>query len=193
MYVWVLRHVSGELCPAGDDVPDRWRCKPVEQDHQFDNPPSDSPCLCKTCTANPLAPRPAHCLCSGCTPETSSHELYQPPPKKKQVASDIPAGKRLTKVMKEAGRSCLEDFRVTVWLEASDRTMGLTPLAEFLPDIIITQLLDRFAKISTVAHLSPFISRIVGLEGYHTQLFEVLVELRDTFSEIKKAKAAEKK
>ncbi|KAJ7679571.1 hypothetical protein B0H17DRAFT_1139111 [Mycena rosella] len=146
------------------------KCKPVEQDHHFDNPSSNSPCLCKTCTANPLAPRPAHCLCSGCTPETSSHELYQPPPKKKQVASDIPAGKRLTKVMKEAGRSRLEDFRVTVWLEASDRTMGLTPLAEFLPDIIITQLLDRFAKISTMAHLSPFISQIVGLEGYHTQL-----------------------
>ncbi|KAJ7708138.1 P-loop containing nucleoside triphosphate hydrolase protein, partial [Mycena rosella] len=41
------------------------KCKPVEQDHQFDNPPSNSPCLCKTCTANPLAPRPAHCLCSG--------------------------------------------------------------------------------------------------------------------------------
>ncbi|KAJ6475854.1 P-loop containing nucleoside triphosphate hydrolase protein [Mycena vulgaris] len=169
------------------------KCKPAEQDRQFDNPTSDSPCPCKTCVAFPPTPRPVHCLCSGCVPETS-HELYQPSVKKKQTApSDIPAGKRLTKVMKEAGRARLEEFRLSVWREAPDRELGLTPLSDFLPDIIIGQLLDRFAKIKTVPDLVPFISHVSGLVGHHGILLEVLVELRGIFQKIKVAAAVAKK
>ncbi|KAJ6624738.1 P-loop containing nucleoside triphosphate hydrolase protein [Mycena sp. CBHHK59/15] len=141
-------------------------CKPAEQDHLFDNPEIDSPCPCQTCVASPPARRLEECSCSGCTPETATHELYQPPPKQKKKSSDIPQAKRLTKIMKQAGRSRLEEFRLSVWFEASDRTMGLIPVAEFLPDIIITQLLDRFAKIGQVEDLVPFISRIRGLAGF---------------------------
>ncbi|KAJ7736374.1 P-loop containing nucleoside triphosphate hydrolase protein, partial [Mycena maculata] len=169
------------------------KCKPAEQDHQFDNPPSDSPCPCKTCTASPPTPRPELCRCSDCTPEPRSHEHYEPPAKKKKAPSDIPAGKRLTKIMKEAGHSCLEEFRLFVWSEASDRNMGLIPLAEFLPDIVITQLLDRFAKIKTATDLTPFISSIAGLAGYHGQLFEVLVELGKEFKKMKSLKGAAQK
>ncbi|KAJ6535894.1 P-loop containing nucleoside triphosphate hydrolase protein [Mycena sp. CBHHK59/15] len=97
------------------------KCKPAEQDHQFDNPNGDP-----------------HCVCSGCVPETPSDELYQPAPKKKKGASDIPAANRLTKIMKEAGRTRLEEFRVSVWSDASDRDMGLTPLSDFLPTSSLT-------------------------------------------------------
>ncbi|KAJ7767927.1 P-loop containing nucleoside triphosphate hydrolase protein [Mycena maculata] len=169
------------------------KCKPAEQDHQFDNPPSDSPCPCKTCTASPPTPRPELCRCSDCTPEPRSHEHYKPPAKKKKAPSDIPAGKRLTKIMKESGRSRLEEFRLFVWSEASDRNMGLIPLAEFLPDVVITQLLDRFAKIETATDLTPFISSIAGLAGYHGQLFEVLVELGKEFKKMKSLKGAAQK
>ncbi|KAK7024123.1 ATP-dependent DNA helicase Q1 [Favolaschia claudopus] len=162
-------------------------CKPVEQDRQFDNPETDSPCPCQTCTASPPTPRPEHCLCSGCLKETATQELYTPRPKpKKQTNSDIPQGKRLTKVMKEAGRTRLEEFRMSVWLEASDRSLGLTPLSEFLPDTIITQLLDRFATIQDEQDLEPFVGRLVGLIGYKAALFEVLVALRVTFAKMKK-------
>ena len=41
------------------------KCKPAEQDRQFDNPKSDPPCLCVTCVASPPTPRPVHCVCSG--------------------------------------------------------------------------------------------------------------------------------
>ncbi|KAJ6503469.1 P-loop containing nucleoside triphosphate hydrolase protein [Mycena vitilis] len=160
-------------------------CKPAEQDHLFDNPPNDSPCPCTTCVASPPAPRPEHCSCSGCVPETASHELYQPP-KKTRKTSDIPVAQRLTKIMKAAGRIRLEEFRQSIWLEAPAHSTGLIPLADFLPDVVITQLLDRFATIKTVADLTPFVSRIRGLEGCHTLLFEVLVDLQPTFKKLKK-------
>ncbi|KAJ7301700.1 P-loop containing nucleoside triphosphate hydrolase protein [Mycena albidolilacea] len=162
-------------------------CKPTEQDRQFDNPPLDSRCPCKACTESPPAPQPELCRCSGCMPETASHELYVPPLKKKKAASDIPQGKRLTKIMKEVGRTRLEEFRLSVWMEAPDHSTGLTPLAEFLPDIIISQLLDRFANIEALSELSPFISRLTGMEGYHGALFEVLVGLREKFKKMKKS------
>ncbi|KAJ7792475.1 hypothetical protein B0H14DRAFT_3499209 [Mycena olivaceomarginata] len=174
---------AADATKAGSSVP--------KQDRQFDNPPTDSPCPCTSCTNSPPAPRPDNCRCSGCMPETATHELYTPAPKKKKQssASDIPQGKKLTKIMKEAARSRLEEFRLSVWLEASDRSMGLTPLVEFLPDMVIDQLLDRFAKITTLADLIPFVSRISGLEGYHGQLFDVLVALRAPLSKLKKARA----
>ncbi|KAK6988782.1 ATP-dependent DNA helicase Q1 [Favolaschia claudopus] len=171
-------------------------CKPVEQDRQFDNPKTDSPCPCEACTASPPAPRPDNCSCSGCQKETATRELYVPAPKKKKQSNtaDIPQGKRLTKPMKEAGRARLEEFRLSVWLEASDRSMGLTPLSEFLPDTTITQVLDRFAKIETEQDLEPIIGKVAGLKGYQAALIEVLVELRETFGKIKKAaKATSKK
>ncbi|KAJ7883569.1 P-loop containing nucleoside triphosphate hydrolase protein [Mycena leptocephala] len=182
---------------AGSSVPQMSRptaeiltaaCKPAEQDRQFENPENDSPCPCQTCVTSPPAPRPDDCLCSGCMPETCSGELYRPPQKTKKVASDIPQGKRLTKVMKEVGRARLEEFRLSVWFEASDRDMGLTPLSEFLPDNTITALLDRFAKIITLPDLTPFISSIAGLAGYHALLLEVLVELKETFRKMRSAK-----
>ncbi|KAJ6627941.1 P-loop containing nucleoside triphosphate hydrolase protein, partial [Mycena sp. CBHHK59/15] len=41
------------------------RCKPEEQDRQFDNPEDDPPCLCDTCIASLPTRRPAVCRCSG--------------------------------------------------------------------------------------------------------------------------------
>ncbi|KAJ7788624.1 P-loop containing nucleoside triphosphate hydrolase protein [Mycena olivaceomarginata] len=163
-------------------------CKPTEQDRQFDNPTSDSPCPCQTCTMSPPTPPPEQCVCSGCKPEKRTRELYRPPQRKKKAASDIPQNQRLTKVMKEFGRVRLEEFRLSVWGEASAREMGLTPLPEFLPDNIIGEILDRFATITTLAELVPFIHRIVGLVGYHGLMFEVLVELRGKFRTMKSKK-----
>ncbi|KAJ7705555.1 P-loop containing nucleoside triphosphate hydrolase protein [Mycena rosella] len=168
-------------------------CKPAEQDRQFDNPIQDSPCFCQTCISSPPTPRPEHCICSGCCPEADGPEVYLPAPKKKATPSDIPQGQKLTKVLKQIGVEHLEEFRLSVWFEASDRHTGQTPLAEFLPDMIIKQLLDRFAKIQSVDDLSPFIQRLTVLTDYHQALFEVISELRLTFKDKKKADAAAKK
>jgi len=126
------------------------RCKPFVQDKLYQNPATDPPCLCHTCTASPPTPRPVLCRCSDCLPEVSN-ELYVPVPKEKKTLSDIPQSQRLTKPMKEVGTARLEEFRLAVWFDASDRTTGLTPLAEFLPDITIRLILDRFSQLDTVA------------------------------------------
>jgi hypothetical protein len=78
-------------------------------------------------------------------------------------------------------------------MEASDREMALVPLTEFLPDIVIKQLLDQFAKVVRVENLMPYISGLQGLRDQHDALLDVIVDLRATFRELKKANAATKK
>ncbi|KAJ7718728.1 hypothetical protein B0H14DRAFT_2643223 [Mycena olivaceomarginata] len=121
------------------------RCKPFIQDQLYGNPATDSPCLCHTCRAAPPTPRPIHCRCSGCLPE-ASEEVYMPAPKQKKAPSDIPQGQRLTKEMKQVGTSRLEEFRLSIWFEASDVDTGLIPITEFLPDVTIKVILDNFAR-----------------------------------------------
>ncbi|KAJ7861438.1 P-loop containing nucleoside triphosphate hydrolase protein [Mycena olivaceomarginata] len=164
-------------------------CKPLVQDKLFANPVTDTACTCRTCAASPPTPRPAICRCSGCLPEQSP-EVYVPKPREQRPRSDIPQAQRLTKVMKEVGMARLEEFRLAVWFEASDLTTGLTPLAEFLPDIVIQLILDRFARLQTVEDVADVVKNIVGMQGQHLALFIVVVELRGTFLQMKRDKAA---
>ncbi|KAJ7854215.1 hypothetical protein B0H14DRAFT_3449814 [Mycena olivaceomarginata] len=146
------------------------------------------PVLAKRVTMSPPAPPPEQCVCSGCKPEKTHSRTLPPTPEEKESSIGYSSKQRLTKVMKEFGRVRLEEFRLSVWGEASAREMGLTPLPEFLPDNIIGEILDRFATITTLAELVPFIHRIVGLVGYHGLMFEVLVELRGKFRTMKSKK-----
>ncbi|KAJ7692044.1 hypothetical protein B0H17DRAFT_1133313 [Mycena rosella] len=145
------------------------RCKPFIQDELYDNPEADSPCICQSCLAHPPATRPAVCRCSGCLPEISA-ELYVPPPKQKKVPSDIPRSQRLTKPMKAAGTTRLEAFRLMIWFEASDRAMGLTPLTEFLPDVMIKHILDNFARYKQLADISDTVRGVAGMVDQDEQL-----------------------
>ncbi|KAJ7878774.1 hypothetical protein B0H14DRAFT_3435377 [Mycena olivaceomarginata] len=86
-----------------------------------------------------------------------------------------PKAQRLTKVMKEVGMARLEEFRLAVWFEASDLTAGLTPLAEFLPNIVIQLILDRFARLQAVEDVADVVKNIVGMQGQHLALVIVIV------------------
>jgi hypothetical protein len=168
------------------------RCKPAIQDQLYANPVTDPECSCQTCRANPPTPRPTQCRCSGCLPETSS-EVYTPSPKTTKAVSNIPQGQRLTKDMKLVGTSRLEQFRVLVWSEAVDQSMALTPLADFLPDVTIKFILDNFAQFKSAADLLTVVQNIVGMAGQHERLYNIVVELKGTFLQMKKDKAAETK
>ncbi|KAJ7433060.1 hypothetical protein B0H11DRAFT_2259753 [Mycena galericulata] len=85
------------------------------------------------------------------------------PPKEKKPPSDIPQALRLTKAMKEVGTSRLEEFRFLIWSEASDRDFGLTPLAEFLPDIMIKIILDNFVRYKTTSDLTEVVRNLAGM------------------------------
>lgn len=165
------------------------RCKPFIQDQLYGNPATDSPCLCHTCRAAPPIPRPIHCRCSGCLPEVSE-EVYMPAPKQKKAPSDIPQGQRLTKEMKQVGTSRLEEFRLSIWFEASDVDTGLIPITEFLPDVTIKFILDNFARYKSLGDLSKTVENIAGMVDHHEKLYEVINELRPIFMQMKKDKAA---
>ncbi|KAJ7118582.1 P-loop containing nucleoside triphosphate hydrolase protein [Mycena crocata] len=165
------------------------RCKPFIQDKLYANPTSDIPCPCRTCEAFPPATRPLVCRCSDCTPELSS-EVYTPKPKEKKPVSDIPQSQRLTKPMKEVGTARLEEFRLAVWFEASEETTNLIPLAEFLPDITIKLILDTFSKLQTVTDVANVVAGIAGMQNQQPTLHGVIVELRETFAQMKRDKAA---
>ncbi|KAJ7736490.1 hypothetical protein B0H16DRAFT_1466675 [Mycena metata] len=152
-------------------------CKPLVQDELYDNPASDPVCPCKTCLAFPPATRPAHCRCSGCLPEVSD-ELYAPLPKEKKAPNEIPQSQRLTKPMKAAGIIQLQEFRLSIWFEGSDLTQGLTPLEEFLPDVIMQELMDRFSLVKTVADVTRVVKNLSGMAGHHEELYALLVELK---------------
>jgi hypothetical protein len=157
------------------------RCKPFIQDELYNNPEADSPCICKSCIAHPPATRPAVCRCSGCLPEISA-EVYVPPPKQTKAPSDIPQSQRLTKAMKAVGTSRLEAFRLMIWFEGSDRTMGLTPLTEFLPDVMIKYILDNFARYKQLADISDTVRGVAGMVDQDERLYCVVLELETTFA-----------
>ncbi|KAJ6529413.1 hypothetical protein DFH09DRAFT_895932, partial [Mycena vulgaris] len=152
-------------------------CKPFLQDELYDNPVADSACPRHTCLAHPPATRPASCRCSGCLPEVSD-EVYTPPPKEKKPPSDIPRSQVLTKPMKAVGTARLEEFRLKIWFEAADRAMGLTPLTEFLPDVMIKLIVDNFTRYKTLADVSQTVGGVAGMVDQHEHLYSVVIELR---------------
>ncbi|KAJ7197397.1 hypothetical protein GGX14DRAFT_402632 [Mycena pura] len=111
-----------------------------------------------------------------CTPEIRNHELYQPPPKRMKVHSHIPVGQRSTKLMKEAGRSRLEELRFS--------SHPPCQIPSF-PNPRPYKFCQNCKKIVTLVDLVPFISRIAVLVGHHSLLFDVLLGLRETFWKMK--------
>ncbi|KAJ7506676.1 hypothetical protein B0H11DRAFT_1903464 [Mycena galericulata] len=96
------------------------------------------------------------------------------------------------KAMKEVGTSRLEEFRFLIWSEASDRDFGLTPLAEFLPDIMIKIILDNFVRYKTTGDLTEVVKNLAGMVGRHEQLHGVIEELQVTFARMREETTATK-
>jgi hypothetical protein len=150
------------------------------EDILYDNPISDSPCFCETCTKNPQPLVPPRCTCSGsaCRPEPPLPAVRR---SATQTLPSIPMAFRLTEKMIKAGTIRLQQFRHLLWEELHDEVDFLPPLA-FLPNAHIKNILDNFARIKLPADLSPYINDLHLLSDHEARLFLVVTELQDTFS-----------
>lgn len=169
-------------------------CKVAEQDALYDNPFSDPPCLCKTCTmlavsdvSSPL------CTCSGpghrgCQPE----QAETAPASDEDIAGDshltalVPKSKRLTKAMHAVGIARFMEFRDSIYLaNMSAATDFFTPNV-FFPEPAMQLILDHFALLSTVDRLRELLSARVYLLPHIDGLWTVLQQLQVVFSTLRK-------
>ncbi|KAF4604313.1 hypothetical protein EYR38_004735 [Pleurotus pulmonarius] len=114
-------------------------CKTAVLDEIYDNPTSDAPCFCTRCSmvSNTTTDRP--CRCSGCQPEA-----VPPPSTSSKQQEPTPAKHRLTKAMREYATADLLTFRLEIWRHADPHTEWMLPPQVFLPDSVITSILNSY-------------------------------------------------
>ncbi|KZP11416.1 hypothetical protein FIBSPDRAFT_962285 [Athelia psychrophila] len=139
-------------------------CKEDEQDRQYGNQRDEDSCI-------------------GCQPELIDVE----PPKPKAIAQDavsrIPRLKRLSKVMRVLGKQHLEQYRLSLWDAADEKTSGFTPLPSYLPLDDMHIILDSFAllisdeQLTEVQHLLGHNGHILNnLEGFFNTVHTMDIE-----------------
>ncbi|KAF8149766.1 P-loop containing nucleoside triphosphate hydrolase protein [Mycena galopus ATCC 62051] len=165
-------------------------CKVEAQNRLYNNPISDPPCTCTTCTSiPPRLPRPA-CNCSGCISENLTA------PAKSAAApkpiDGIPKRKRLTKLQRAHGTARLLVFQREVWRQADITiTSFLTPEV-FLSSSLIKTILDVYSiVVSSQTELNQLLEPHKRLDGHHVALFELLQEMKPEFQKIATDRKAE--
>ena len=187
-------------------------CKVAEQDTLYDNPYSDPPCLCETCTMLAISDSsdPSLCACSGpghrgCQPECSSSPPESEAESDSDVCDDIegegdhqpanlvPRAKRLTKVMRSLGMTRFREFRDSIYLaDTSARTDFFTPNVLF-PDPSMKLILDRFALSWTAEDLRDSLSGRTDLLPHVDSLWTVMQDLQVAFLALRKQSRAQKR
>ncbi|KAJ7887209.1 hypothetical protein B0H13DRAFT_1627544 [Mycena leptocephala] len=164
-------------------------CKVAEVDRIYNNPTSDKLCTCTTCAEHPPASRPTSCNCSGCLPE----EISPPkrPARRSTVNSAIPPNKRLSKLQRAYGLTRFLNFRLEIWRGADHSKFWMLPPVVFLPDAVITSILDNFVLLDTLDKVTSFVQPYQHLRPYAHRLLEILHELAPEFRRIAADRKAE--
>jgi hypothetical protein len=164
-------------------------CKVEAQNRLYNNPSVEPLCKCASCTADP-PPRPRlRCNCSGCMPDIIP-TIVKPPAPPKPNAS-IPKAKRLTKLQKVHGTQRLLQFQQEIWSQADIALTSFLPPEAFLPSDLIKQLLDIYAKLDSVAAITPYLKSNKYLDNHHGRLYDLLVQLKPEFVKIAVNRKAE--
>ncbi|KAJ7094934.1 hypothetical protein C8R44DRAFT_592893, partial [Mycena epipterygia] len=149
------------------------KCKVAEVDRIYGNPPSA--CTCPTCTELPPRSQPISCNCSGCVPDVISPITR--PPRTSKVNTAVPKAKRLSKLQRNHGLQRLLALRLEIWKAADPAKFWMFPPSFFLPDAVITSILDNFVLLDTLDKVTQFIRRHRHLQHYPHRLLEVLEQL----------------
>ncbi|TFK73716.1 hypothetical protein BDN72DRAFT_893679 [Pluteus cervinus] len=201
------------------------KCPVAEIDRLYDNPPTDPSCsvLCTTCypstppaSAPLLSIIPLSCDCSGCQPEMDNSEGGNGEGKTRK--SPLPLNIRVTKVMRAHGVKVFREFREKLFDEADDTDpqISMTPASMFLPETVITALLDSFPGVLSKAKLgellplddpdpdkitkaschellAPFIGSNKVLNKEAKRLFCLLWDLHGEFDDMREVKREEER
>jgi hypothetical protein len=162
-------------------------CISHELDVLFNNPTEDDKCQCCSCHNDPPPQRRPKCNCSayGCEPE-----IMEDTRTTTQVPS-IPGrararpGETMPKELREHGTKRFKEFRWHIFEQADDRTHGALPLEAFFPQDVMKTVLDNFYAINKLADLGPLIHETYLLNNHHQRLFDLCVDLRHEFHEIR--------
>ncbi|KAF4596164.1 hypothetical protein EYR40_008154 [Pleurotus pulmonarius] len=171
-------------------------CKTKVLDSIYDNPANEDPCRCSKCSAAQLLlpHNPVLCCCSGCVPEAIS----APPKVVKQSTTSkdqVPRKLKLIRPMREHGTQRLIHFRLDLMQRADIPHHWMLPPDLFLPDTLISSLLNHFHEFFAHNGLARLQEYIIGYElvAPHAQaLYDFLLTLKPDFDEILASKEQER-
>ncbi|KIJ10721.1 hypothetical protein PAXINDRAFT_16332 [Paxillus involutus ATCC 200175] len=157
-------------------------CKVEELNKTYDNPISDIPCTCSTCSMiSPPSCRSAQCSCTGCSPEP--HE-ETPHTAKKQSTKGLA---RLSAEEKQHGQDVLTKLRDRLWQAAMLYSL---PPTVVMPDTTISHILSHHKKVHHLGDLQQ-LTLNPHLVHHQKELLPTVLQLQNDFKEIwvqKKAK-----
>ncbi|TFY75049.1 hypothetical protein EWM64_g8964 [Hericium alpestre] len=148
-------------------------CLSAEQDCYYGNPSENPACFCETCSSSLLPSRRSTCNCSHCIPK-----MLPPTPKPPTNVPSGLAGKLIHANLKEEARSRLLALRAAIWRDASERDHGSIPMVAFLPDSVITSIINNFTALTSPDILDMLITSKRYLQPHAARLYLVICELR---------------
>ncbi|KAJ7108022.1 hypothetical protein C8R43DRAFT_1163484 [Mycena crocata] len=164
-------------------------CKVAEINKLYNNSPTDPACTCPPCSqAVPSIHKPP-CNCSGCIPDIVPE--FVRPTRASKVNQEIPKAKRLSQLQRSHGTKRLLDLRLEIWRASDQSKVWMFPPLVFLPDAVITSILDNFVLLNTLPQISKFIEPHRHLTPHVNRLMEVLNELGPQFQKIAADRKAE--
>ncbi|KAJ8457672.1 hypothetical protein ONZ45_g18226 [Pleurotus djamor] len=174
-------------------------CKMLIIDELYDNPAFDPPCSCSSCASLP-SPTATSCHCSGCITDSDPPESMAltinatknilPP------AAVIPRKDRLHKEMRQYATEQLCHLRTALWKNSNPLTEWMLHEEVFLPDALITQILDHYALLVDAGGdtggisslLRDLLSRFPYAQPHLEQILSCLQSCQPKFSELRAAK-----
>ncbi|KAJ3816908.1 P-loop containing nucleoside triphosphate hydrolase protein, partial [Lentinula raphanica] len=174
------------------------KCKVDCIDDLYDNPQTDEPCTCPTCSHSPPLLRQLPCTCSSCNlklfiPNASVRITQNSPDSSEKTRKP----QRISLAMRAHGTRELKKFRYqisrTISQEAPQKVHLLGPEI-FLPDDDIKAVLDNFARLNEIADVTRLLQQMKNeyLIPYDVLLYTRLQEMKGEFERIQADKKRQK-
>ncbi|KAF9500117.1 hypothetical protein BDN71DRAFT_1502578 [Pleurotus eryngii] len=194
--IYITRTMSRSLTSSDEDSSVFGRfvsapCKVAILDEVYNNPVSDPPCFCTRCCADSPTTAVLPCKCSGCLPEPRPPI----PPTNDKQQSSIPVKHWLTNAMCEYATNDLLAFRLEIWRCADPHTEWLLPPQVFLPDLVITTILNNYHSLQAndgLLRLTNMLQPYRYLIPHCASLYACVQSLQSAFESITIAQQAER-
>ncbi|KAJ3535140.1 hypothetical protein NM688_g7019 [Phlebia brevispora] len=165
------------------------KCRTVQQDQLYGNPPADPLCSCSTCASKPpLTSMP--CISSCCVPEEDSRPRLS---LKCKPRNPVKRSERLTKIMRAVGKKSIEDLRWKIYLQEDRIKTSILGLDVFLPDEVIKASLDRFALLTEIKCLDSIFEPFIFAKRHQLSFWILVIELGGTFAHMREEQKKKKK